>query len=128
MKVKCKNIKYEPGSYEQIQGVKGTSRGKLVGGKFYRKRGHGWGEHIQGSRLILIVDNRGQELEVQIGRDFKQLLGPLSKKRRETIVATMPDQIELKLQVSAKGTKYLVVADEDLLRWVGWVKDQLCKK
>lgn len=74
MKAQCLKLEYQPGSYELIQGVKGHSGGKKVGGKFFRNRGFGWGEHIQSSKLILHVeiDGQPQEIWIDLQEEFRQ--------------------------------------------------------
>ena len=121
-KAQCRKIKYEAGSFELTQGVKGGSDGKWEGGRFFESRGHGWVQNIRSSKLILYVLVEKKPFEIWIDRFFKNNFGRLTKKRRDLIAKTMPESVEIEEQTSPRGTKYCTVSEADLQAWLARAK------
>jgi hypothetical protein len=124
MKALCKSVEYRAGSYELTQGVKGGSAGKSIGGKFFRSRGYGWGEHIEKSKLILHVIVLKERFEIWVDYFFKDNLGRLTEKRRVLIEQTMPKTVEVEEAEGQKGTKYYEVSEADLEAWLTRCQDR----
>ena len=125
MKALCQKVEYRAGSFELIQGVNGHSEGKSKGGKFFVNRGHGWGEHIESSKLILHATIRGKQSEIWIDHFFKDNLGRLIERRRILIGRTMPEAVDVKRAEGQKGTKYYVVSEDDLNAWLARCNDSV---
>lgn len=122
--VECVEVVYFPGSYYQYTGVKdGTHESRTPDGILLRPRGHGVGEAIQNTKLILIVkfENDSEEVEfeeVEIGRFFKDSVGKLTENRRKAIIRSMPNTVIVSEEIRRDGEKYYKVIPEDLENWL----------
>ncbi len=81
-------------------------------------RGTGWMDVIHSSRLILTVLIGGEKKEIWMERLFRKAVGRLTQKRRDAIQRTMPKEVEVVERTGRKGTKYFVLADEELQAWI----------
>lgn len=122
--VECVEVVYSSGSYYQYTGVKdGTRESRTYDRTLLRPRGHGVGEAIQNTKLILIVkfENDSEEVEieeVEIGRFFKDSVGNLTENRREAIIKSMPNTVIVSEEIRRDGEKYYKVIPEDLENWL----------
>lgn len=119
---KCLRLQYQAGDFELCQGIKGWQHGKMVGGKWFRNRGFGWGESITPSKLILHTRISNKNHEIWIDFFFKRHLGKLFEGTRRLIEHTMPKEVRVQPRTSARGTKYFTVHFGDLQMWLDRIR------
>lgn len=119
----CVDVTYVPGNHTLVQGVKNHEKPQRApDGATFTPLGHGVGQHILNTQLILTVEVDGEHEEIRIGRYFKDNLGNLTQKNRDAIQASMPETVTI-----AMSGKYLSVDESDLNSWLIAAKEELAK-
>lgn len=117
MKAQCLTVSYEEGDFYLTQGVKKGTRTTYKNGYTHSPRGSGWGENYKPSHLVLTIEVKGKVVDTWIDRYFKDNVGRLTKKRRNKIIDTMPEEVKVEKYKKQDGSPYYVVDDEDLEKW-----------
>lgn len=116
---KCLQIRYEEGGYYTTQHIKNGSRIKSTGNGYTQyPQGNGWAKNFKGSRLILYIEVDGNVYDTWIDQFFKDSIGKLTEKRRDIIERNMPISVEVDEYERQDGSKYYVVDEESLNKWL----------
>ncbi len=118
MIVKTVGLKYEAGEFMLTQGHKRGERDHYNNGRYVQNRGFGWASECRPARLTLICDDSGRREEIWIDRFFRENWGRLTPNRLSAIRATIPDEVEVNLQVSYKGANYYTVDETCMQNWL----------
>lgn len=113
MEAQCKEVYYESGSYNLVQG----REAQYLPARSIESGMAGWGVRSERSKLVLVASIGGKEFEIWIDRFFKNKIGSLTKKRRAIIEKTMPQTIRVSEATSPRGTRYYVADEADLCVW-----------
>lgn len=126
MNVICTGIWYEKGEFELAPSYSSDARSTFPRtdelGMKWEDRGTGWAQGFSSSKLILFVEVDGEKKEIWIDRFFKNRIGRLTKKRRDAILKTMPESVEVQRVESKRGTVYFTVLDNEMESWLGRVE------
>jgi len=117
-------LKYQYGSYDCVPSCSSKPWFPRYEKSFFAEgaskvedRGTGWMDVVHSSRLILTVQVDGEKKEIWMERLFRKAFGRLTQKRRDAIQRTIPETVEVVERTGRKGTKYFVLADEELQDW-----------
>lgn len=119
MKVICLDLRYVPGDYSLVQGIKGGGTpGRTVSrnGKRVVEEGFGYGRSITSSKLELYAKTDDSSLKIRVDGFFKANVGRLTEKRRDKLRSAMPKEITVHKEMDGRYS-----ADEKELR--AWQKD-----
>lgn len=115
LRADCIYMRYIPGDYAIVQGIKG---GGCPGKSYYKKgrritqQGFGWATSTVPSQYILYTKADDKRIAVDVGFYFKTEVGRLTERRRGIIEDNMPEQVNL----VDKGS-YYEVSDDDMYAW-----------
>lgn len=111
----CISLKYYPGDYSIVQGIKGggcSGKTYLKKGKLVTQQGFGWGTSVTPSRYILLAKTANGSVEVDVGFYFKKYVGRLTERRRDLIEEHMPTKVML-----VDNGSYYSVSECDMETW-----------
>ena len=112
------SMQYIPGEYYITQGHKGHERNHYnKSGRYVNQRGFGWASEYKSSELILYLERDGKSLAVRIDPYFKEIVGRMTQKRIDKIIAAMPDEVHVEKHTSDYGNSYFAVSENDLNEW-----------
>jgi hypothetical protein len=110
---------YEPSEIGVEDGIKGGCYKKHINGARVIGGGNGTFVTATQAHFNLTVLINGRKQDVQVERDFRNLLNikRLSPKLREIIEATRPTEVEVSMREGFHGTKYYVLSDTSAKAW-----------
>lgn len=126
-KGKILKVSYFFGSFDLVNGIAKSKKSSSCGNYSFINRGTGWGELRIKSELIAYIETSEKKIkEVHLEKMVRGSLNTkLTKRVRDAIKKSAPEELEIEEVMTYSGGTYLRVSNKDAKAWINNAKKYL---